>query len=225
MIREVHTGLSDRLRARTMGLHREAERSGILRDLLRGDVAPSAYAMLLRNLLPIYEALEHALEQPGRDPCLAFLAVPAVYRADALRADIAHLTGSGAETLGLVPSAQDYAARVEACARSGRGEGLIAHAYVRYLGDLNGGQILKRLIGRKFGLEGPGLLFYDFGAAQDPCVLACAYREAIDRAGLHLENAEPVLAEAESAFRCNIALGEEIQRTAASAAGDQSPSE
>lgn len=209
---EVPAGLSDQLKARTLGLHREAERSGVLRDVLRGDVDRAHYAMLLRNLLPVYEALEHALDQPGRDPCLASLADPAVYRVAALRADVLHFDGTVDDDLDLVPSAAGYAARIAACAQSGRWPGLIAHAYVRYLGDLNGGQILKRLIDRKLGLDGAGLSFYDFPMARDPRALALAYRDAIDRAGLHLEEVEPVLAEAESAFRFNIALGEEIKQ-------------
>lgn len=203
-------GLSDRMKARTAGLHREAERSGILRELLRGSIDRRGYTVLLRNLLPVYEAMERALTHPDRDPRLAALADPAVYRTTALRADIEHLAGlDGEDETALVPSAAGYAARAGA-----GGAGLIAHAYVRYLGDLNGGQILKRLIGRRFGLEGAGLTFYDFPAAADPDALARAYRAAIDRAGLHLADAEPVLAEAETAFRFNIALGEEVQRAA-----------
>lgn len=213
MTLEVPAGLSDQLKSRTAGLHRQAERSGVLRDLLRGDIDRAGYAMLLRNLLPVYEALEHALAQPGRDPRLAPLADPAVYRVEALRADIRHLDAAGDETFEPEPSAAGYAARVSACAQGGFGAGLIAHAYVRFLGDLNGGQILKRLIGRRLGLDGPGLSFYDFPMAPDPAALARAYRDAIDQAGLHVEDVEPVLAEAESAFRFNIALGEDIQRT------------
>lgn len=207
MTRETRAGLSDQMKARTAGLHREAERSGILRELLRGSIDRSGYVVLLRNLLPVYEAMERALQHPDRDPRLAPLADPALYRTAALRADIHHLAGAEDEAAAaLVPSAKRYAARV-----GGGGMALIAHVYVRYLGDLNGGQILKRLIGRRFGLEGAGLAFYDFPAA-NPDRLAAAYRTAIDEAGLHLVDVEPVLAEAEAAFRLNIALGEEVQR-------------
>ena len=207
MTLQAPAGLSDQMMARTAGLHREAERSGVMREMLRGSIDRAGYALLLRNLLPVYEAMERALEQPDRDPCLGPIANPALYRAAALRADLQHFAGvDGAAGAELVPSAARYAARVGT-----GGAGLIAHAYVRYLGDLNGGQILKRLIGRRFGLEGAGLAFYDFPAAADPQSLALSYRVAIDQAGVHLDDAEPVLAEAETAFRFNIALGEEIQ--------------
>lgn len=211
MTREPLVGLSDRMKARTAGLHREAERSGIMNELLRGSLDRKGYAVLLHNLLPVYEAMERALDRADRDPRLAPLAEPVVYRAAALRADLRHFAElDGEAATDIVPSATRYAARAE-----GGGTGLIAHAYVRYLGDLNGGQILKRLIGRRFGLEGAGLAFYDFSPATDPDTLAVAYRAAIDRAGLQLDDAEPVLAEAEAAFRLNIALGKEIQQASA----------
>ena len=40
---------------------------------------------------------------------------------------------------------------------------LVAHAYTRYLGDLSGGQILKKIAQRGMGLQGSeGLAFYEF---------------------------------------------------------------
>ena len=45
---------------------------------------------------------------------------------------------------------------------------LVAHAYVRYLGDLNGGQALRRVVARSLGLaDGTGTQFYDFGDSAD----------------------------------------------------------
>ncbi|KAI0211561.1 Heme oxygenase 1, partial [Lamellibrachia satsuma] len=41
---------------------------------------------------------------------------------------------------------------------------LISHAYTRYLGDVSGGQILKRIIGRLLSLpaDGSGIAFFEF---------------------------------------------------------------
>ncbi|XUM24561.1 biliverdin-producing heme oxygenase [Bradyrhizobium oligotrophicum S58] len=49
------------MRERTKTLHLTAERTGIVADLLRGRGTPEAYALLLRNLLPVYETLEAEL--------------------------------------------------------------------------------------------------------------------------------------------------------------------
>jgi heme oxygenase (biliverdin-producing, ferredoxin) len=48
--------------------------------------------------------------------------------------------------------------------------GLLAHGYVRYLGDLSGGQFLRRKIAKAYELdeqEGAGLEFYDFASLED----------------------------------------------------------
>ena len=40
---------------------------------------------------------------------------------------------------------------------------LLAHAYVRYLGDLSGGQFIRRRIAKAYGLsDGAGTAFYEF---------------------------------------------------------------
>lgn len=46
---------------RTKTLHVEAERTGIIRDLLHGGASREGYILLLRNLLPAYLAMEHKL--------------------------------------------------------------------------------------------------------------------------------------------------------------------
>ncbi len=208
------TGLADRLWAQTEPLHRQAERSGIFRDLLRGQASPRAYALLLRNLLPVYETLERSLGDLASSAIVGPLARPEVFRAAALRADLDHLDGTG---LPLLDSARRYAGRIDEAARNG-GTLLVAHAYVRYLGDLNGGQILKRLLGRHLGLGPESLAFYDFPGA-DASVLAEDYRTAIDTAGAAIDPVGPVIEEAGSAFRLTIALSEDV-RDEASRTGD-----
>lgn len=205
-------GLADRLKTRTELLHREAERSGIIQDLLRGRAGVGAYALLLRNLLPVYEALETCLEATRSGTPARALARPEVYRAAALRSDLAALGEPGwAERLPVLPSASDYAGRIMMAAE-GEPDRLLAHAYVRYLGDLNGGQILKRLLAKHLGLGAGELAFYDFPAVADPHAFARHYRSALDEADLPQASAESVIEEACLAFRLNIALSESVAR-------------
>jgi len=208
-------GLADALKSHTRPLHCRAERSGILGDLLRGQAGRDAYALLLRNLLPIYEAMERGLDRHRNSPTIAAFAKPEVYRSRAIRADLALLSGPGWESsLSVVPSAARYAGRVVAVAAGGEAT-LIAHAYVRYLGDLNGGQMLKRILGRTLGLTSESLGFYDFPDITDLALFTRLYRSAFDEAGVLLGAVEPLLAEAEAAFRFNIDLSEEVRRVTA----------
>jgi heme oxygenase len=64
------------LREATADLHRRAERSGVIADLLHGRATRSGYALWLRNLLPAYRNLEAALCTPGASARFGLLASP-----------------------------------------------------------------------------------------------------------------------------------------------------
>ncbi len=204
--------LADLLRERTRSLHVRAEKSGIFHALLRGHGSRSGYALLLRNLLPVYEELEAGLESHRADPALTAVADPAVYRAPALLSDLDGLCGaSWRGRLPLLPAARGYARRV-AEARAGRGIRLLAHAYTRYLGDLNGGRVLRCRLQRSLGLGSGALAFYAYPGIDDLDSFKCRYRSAFDAAPV--DDRDEIGAEACAAFQLNIALSEAVQRAA-----------
>lgn len=173
--------------------------------LLRGQGCRAGYARLLRGLLPAYQALEAGLERHGTTPWLSPLARPGLYRSAALAADLAALERSYGRAPEL-PAAGPYAAAVTAAAATGDGAGLIAHAYVRYLGDLSGGVILSRVLTRSLGLPPEMLAFYRFPAIPDLAACKAELLAAIDEAGRTIARPERLLEEARRAFSCNIAL-------------------
>ena len=204
-------GFAAILRDRTKLVHREAERSGFIAELIRGRATRHGYAVFLRNLVPAYSAMEAALK-PRRDmPVLATFADPRLSRMPALEADLSAIAGPDwAAALPLVPEAEAYALTIERAAHEG-GLLLIAHAYARYLGDLSGGQILKPLLGRALGLAPDMLAFYDFPALADLDAPKAAMRAALDAIATDGPDAEPLVTEAIAAFRHNIALSEAVQ--------------
>ena len=203
-------GLATALRRGTATLHTEAERSGIVQAILQRRASRAGYALLLRNLLPIYRAMERALRRLGPASDVAGWRRPELYRAEALAGDLAALAGPRWKLLlPLLPAGRRYAVRVRAAA-AGRGTLLIAHAYARYLGDLSGGQVLRRLLGGALRL-GPGeLRFYDFPAVADPAALRDELRATLDLAGAALPRPGALIAEAQAAFRLNIALSRAV---------------
>lgn len=204
------TGLADALRDRTHSLHVEAERSGFVREILQGRASQRGYALLLRNLLPAYRQLERGLARHRLTPGVRAVAQPAVYRTRALEADLQGLGGRAwSQALPLLPAGDRYARRVAAAA-NGDGSRLIAHAYVRYLADLNGGQVLKRMLARSLDLEPCTLAFHDFPLIDDLQRFKVDYRQAFDRAALEIVDIEAVVDEAAVAFRLNIEVSEAI---------------
>lgn len=208
-------GLVIALRQRTRGLHADAERAGIIRDLLRGTASRAGYALLLRNLLPAYQALESGLDRHRGTPLLAALARPEVYRAAAIAADLALLAGPAwREVLPVLESGQSYAARV-ADAASGDGARLIAHAYTRFLGDLSGGRVMAARLASSLASLSAAVRFYEFPDIADLAAFKAAYLTAVDHAGHLVADRQAIVEEAAEAFRCNIRVAEEVKAHAA----------
>jgi heme oxygenase len=191
---------------RTKALHVEAERTGIIRDLLRGEAAREGYVLLLRNLLPAYQALEQGLARHRGSPALGGLANYRLDRAPTIEADLVALCGAHwSHGTPLLAAGESYARRI-AKAAEGDGTQLIAHAYTRYLGDLSGGQILLRLLTRSLDLQPSELSFYDFSHFPDLDALKADYRQALDSAGALAADPQMVIEEGAIAFSLNIDL-------------------
>lgn len=201
------------MRRQTRDLHVQAERSGVVAALLRGQASRQMYAHYLRALLPAYQALERAL-QANLHPALGELAHPALYRAPAIEADLRHLAGPDwPAVLPVLDSGRRYAACIESAAAEGDGTRLIAHCYTRYLGDLNGGQVIGR---RAAALGGNGTwtpAFHAFPALENPREFADAYRQVLDAAADQSRRPHEIVVEAKIAFQMNIDLSIEVSAT------------
>lgn len=195
------TTLSARLRAQTWPAHRQVEATPFVRTMLRGGLSLPAYCLLLASLHPIYAALESGLQRHADRPELAALCAPPLWREPALAADLLHLHGHGwRDALAPRPQALAYTAHLHELAE--RAPALLAaHAYVRYLGDLSGGQALRRIVAASLGLPGgSGTCFYDFGAPAQAAALAGGLRNALDDIDADEATRAAIVHEAELAF-------------------------
>ena len=205
-------GVVTALYLRTKTLHLEAERSGIIRDLLRGSASREGYILLLRNLFPAYQAMEHSLARHVGSPSLAALANYKLDRAVAIESDLVALCGKDwKRDIPLLPAGDIYARRIADAGQRDGGARLIAHAYTRYLGDLSGGLILQRLLARSLRLQPAELSFYQFAGYPDLAALKAAYREALDQAGACVPDPQDVIEEGAIAFSLNIDLSCAVQ--------------
>jgi heme oxygenase len=209
-ITRVTARLAQRLRDETRALHVDAERSPFMSVLLRGRMDRVAYAALLRNLLAIYEVLEPALARHAAHPALAPLNLPALARLPSLRDDLARVADPSDATCDLRSAVVRYVARLREL-DAANPELLLAHAYVRYLGDLSGGQLLHDIVARSPGL-GPrvGTAFYEFGDPAVASTLAVGFRSSLDRAVV--DDPDAVVAEARLAFTWHRELFDELAR-------------
>jgi heme oxygenase (biliverdin-producing, ferredoxin) len=200
------TGLAARLRRDTRSEHARAERSGVMADLLRGQLGLGAYCALLRNLHAIYAALEAGLD---KHPPEARLWRPELRRLPAIERDLDRLHTGEWRSAPLARAAMGY---VERLTQAGPMQ-VLPHAYLRYLGDLHGGQVLARLVRQRFGLAGAeGTAFYAFGEPERVEALKQEFRAGLDALDLTEPQADAFVAEACEAFRRHQQLFEELAR-------------
>lgn len=207
--------LAQSLRLETETLHRELERTALMRDLLRGRIDRASYCSLLRNLHELYVALEAALQQHALHDSIAPIYLPKLFRKDALAADLRELHGRRwQEELEVAPATHTYAARLREV-RAKRPELLVAHSYVRYLGDLSGGQILKRIVSGTFDLRSAkGTQFFEFGPPAVVAMAAHQFRLGLDAIAAAGGHSSEIVAEAKRAFIMHRDLFDELEATA-----------
>jgi heme oxygenase (biliverdin-producing, ferredoxin) len=203
------TTLSKQLRTHTRAIHRRAERTGVIRAIATGAVTRHTYGCYLHGLYPVYSALESRLARDPRIAASGVLSSPGLHRAPALRRDLEALVGPNWDSaLPEVAASARYRADV---ANSGLAE-LVAHAYVRYLADLNGGAILAGALRRHLGLDEAELSFHAFPALGDTVRFIERFRATVDTL-VSQRDYQVALIAAERAFQLNIALAEEVMRT------------
>lgn len=204
--------LSHRLKLATRTAHGRAERGPMMQRLLAGRLPLADYCGLLRQFQALYLALEAGLAQHAGQAAMARLCPAALWRSAALADDLAHLLplADRASAAPLAPATQAYVARLQHLAQQAPLL-LAAHAYVRYLGDLYGGQMLGRRLRLQHGLaEGPGTRFYEFGDAARVQALIVQFREALDALAMTPDEADALVAEACQAFERHEAIFEQL---------------
>ena len=130
--------------------HKNAERQEFAKLLIGGNIHPDLYATYLWNQHKKYDIFEAMATALG---LIAELGVD-VRRKLLMEADIAELWKHDKEPV-LVPSTVEYLQHMRGVMQDR--DALIAHMYVFYLGDMSGGQMIKKKIpgeGRMYDFPG-----------------------------------------------------------------------
>ena len=142
------------LREITKDLHHEAETTKFAKELLSGKIGGKKYVNYLYNLLAIYDPIEWYAGRQGM-----FDKMPYLPRLKHIHADFKELDDGG--YLYLTPSTLEYQAYLHKLGNDPERKHLIkAHLYCRHMGDLNGGQIIKKQVAHISSGK-----FYDFNDA------------------------------------------------------------
>jgi len=128
------------LRDLTKDNHTNAERQEFVKILFSGNIDPKLYATYLYNQFPMYELLEVCAMPHG-----LLTDMPTIMRAKAIRADFNELWGSDDDDRPkMCPVVKEYMDHIMKIKDDPAK--LMAHLYVRHMGDLAGGQMIAKKV-------------------------------------------------------------------------------
>lgn len=204
------TPLSVALRETTSAAHASAENSTFITDLMEGRACRRAFVALAVQQYVIYRAMEDVISAHyGDHPLLAGVHDPRLARVSALESDLTALVGPdfavrlAAGTLPICPATVAYATILR---ERHSPERILANHYVRYLGDLSGGQVIARLVQRHYGIGDEALAFYRFDGIEKLKPYKDDYRAALDAIAMTDAQRSATLAAAVEAFALNEAV-------------------
>jgi heme oxygenase len=201
--------LATQLRQASHDLHGVAEKSGLMADLLRGTLSRQTYTRWILNLQAIYLALEDGLD---RAPDGFALECRSLFRSSAIAQDLVFLEPS--PDMALCEATLRYVARLQELGAAGSVL-LPAHAYVRYLGDLHGGQLLRGKVARLLQSDGQqGMAFYDFGPPERVAGLIQSFRAGLNGLKLDASQTAAMAQEARLGFGLHIDIFQQLSESA-----------
>lgn len=206
--------LAIKLRNGIQQSHRDAEHSGFMKKFLAGQIEQDLFAKLLSNFYWIYSQLEAELEMHKDNPLVGGVYFPELNRKANLEKDLAFYYGDNWRSkITPGPAVQAFVARLREVSASEPAL-LIAHAYTRYMGDLSGGQGLKRIVRSVFNLTGEeGSSFYEFEQISDANAFKAIYRQALNELPVSEEMEDKIVAEAIVSFKLNIKMMRELEES------------
>ena len=129
--------------------HKNAERQAFVKEMFGGNITNERYAMYLWNQFPQYDVLEAIAMSHG-----LLNDIPEVRRAPAIMEDFEELWTGDTPPMTL-PVVNDYLKHLQSI--SADKDKVMAHLYVRHMGDLSGGQMIAKRVpgnGKYYQFEG-----------------------------------------------------------------------
>lgn len=131
----------DNLKNLTKAEHRNAERTAFMSRMIKRNITPEQYYVYIKNQAYVYSVLEHYADILGIfDGEMANLKRSVPLFEDCLEMEIMNRFTNAP----ILPASKKYVDYIEEIQKDK--DRLFAHIYVRHMGDLSGGQIIKKLV-------------------------------------------------------------------------------
>jgi heme oxygenase len=135
--------------------HRQVESHPFVQYLLTGDIKPEHYALFLQQMYVVYSSVEYFAEIS-----LILQDLPGIKRAENIFDDINELGHSVKDKP--LPATEKYRQRIVDLYYGDMKRLILAHVYVRHMGDLYGGKVIAKRVpgsGKMYQFDDrPGLI-------------------------------------------------------------------
>ena len=206
--------LAGQLREGTKKSHTMAENTGFVACFLKGVVEKTSYRKLISDLYFVYKAMEEEIDRLVQEdhPVIKHIGFKELFRRQTLEKDLEFYYGNTwLDQITISESAQSYVNRIRLVANESP-ELLVGHHYTRYIGDLSGGQILKKIAKKALNLRGDdGLNFYEFKLIEDEKLFKKSYSETLNKLPIDQKIADNIVDEANEAFAYNMNMFRELE--------------
>ena len=206
--------LAGQLREGTKKSHTMAENTGFVACFLKGVVEKTSYRKLISDLYFVYKAMEEEIDRLVQEdhPIIKYIGFKELFRRQTLEKDLEFYYGNNWKgQITISESAQLYVDRIRLVALESP-ELLVGHHYTRYIGDLSGGQILKKIAKKALNLNGDeGLNFYEFQLIEDEKLFKKSYSETLNKLPIDQKTADNIVDEANEAFAYNMNMFKELE--------------
>ena len=216
--------LAMRLREGTKQSHTLAENTAFMKCFLKGIVEKEPFRKLTADLYYVYRTLEGEMKRHRDHPVVGPMIFPELERTQKLEEDLAFYYGDNwRNEIAASPEGEKYVTRLREIS-STHPALLVAHAYVRYMGDLSGGQSLRNITRSALDLppdKGTGLHEFDqLPTVETRRAFKMLYRDALNSLPVDAETIEAIVAEANEVFALNRNVFHELEPDVRAAIGE-----
>ncbi|MGK7905637.1 MAG: heme oxygenase (biliverdin-producing) [Synechococcus sp.] len=216
--------LALRLREGTKQSHTLAENTAFMKCFLKGIVEREPFRKLTADLYYVYRTLEEEMRRHKEHPVVGPMVFPELERTQKLEEDLAYYYGENwRNDIAASPEGENYVARLREIANTNPAL-LIAHAYVRYMGDLSGGQSLRHITRSALDLppdKGTGLHEFDrLPTVEAKREFKRTYRDSLNSLPVDEALIQEIVAEANRAFALNRNVFHELEPDVKAAIGE-----
>jgi len=131
--------MSDNLKELTWEHHQNAERQSFVKEMFSGNITNERYATYLYNQYICYDLLEALSRVHG-----IFNDIPELQRAPSIMEDFQELWDFPDKQPTVYQATHDYVGYLKGIINNK--DRLMAHVYVRHMGDLSGGQMIAKRV-------------------------------------------------------------------------------